>query len=386
MAVTDAVPTSRGALLAAVRDLTPEIVAAAAGAERERRMPLPLADRFSAAGLFRMSVPEAYGGSRAELSTQLEVIEEVSRADGSAGWCVMIASTTSVLAGHLDESVLQALFGYDPRASACGVYAPKGRAQKVDGGYRVTGRWGFASGCEHSAWRLGGALVADGEKPQMRLMIFRAEDTEIHDTWHVSGLRGTGSHDIEVRDVFVPQSWSVDPRLGTPRHDGLLYRIPLFGFLAAEVSAVALGIARASLDAFVELATKKVPMGARRTLAERGTVQALLAEAEASYRAGRAFLHHAVGQCEARLEAATQLGLQDRMLLRLASNEAVRASVKTVDAVYRAAGGTSLYEASPLQRHFRDVHATTQHAMVSMAIDELCGRAILGQDVPAHQL
>ncbi len=344
-------------------------------------MPPELARRFAEAGLFRMSVPTEYGGTRTELSAQLDVIEAIARVDASAGWCVMIACTTSVLSGHLDDRVCTEVFGADPLASACGVYAPKGEAIPVEGGYRVSGRWSFASGCRHSAWRLGGAVVASADGPQVRLMIFPAEDTVVHDTWHVAGLRGTGSHDLEVEDAFVPDARAIDPALGTPTREGLLYRIPLFGFLAAEVAAVALGVARASIDAFVDMATSKVPASGRRTLAERGTIQALVAEAEASYRAGRVFLHQAVRAGEARLARGEALGPEDRLEFRLAANHAVRSSAAAVDAVYRAGGGSSLYEACPLERRFRDMHAITQHGMVGLGVDELCGRALLGQRV-----
>lgn len=380
-------PSCRDDLLATVERLAPTIAEAAEQAERERTLPATLAREMSLAGLFRMSVPRDFGGTEAPLSTQLEVIERVAQADASAGWCVMIASTTSMLCGQWDDAVLQEIFGDDRLASVCGVYAPKGRAEVVDGGYRVTGRWSFASGCRHSAWRLGGTMLPaqEGQPPQMRLMMFRADDTVVHDTWRVAGLRGTGSHDIEVDGAFVPSARAVEPG-GEPRRGQLLYRMPLFGALAAEVSAVALGIARAAIDAFVQLATAKVPAGGRKTLAQRGTIQALVAEAEGGVRAGRAGLLEAARTCEAQAQGGKALGADARLSLRLAANEAVRASVRAVDAMYRAGGGSSLYETSPLQRHLRDVHATTQHAMVGLGIDELCGRALLGQDVAAHQL
>lgn len=380
-------PSCRDDLLATVERLAPTIAATAEQAERERTLPATLAREMSLAGLFRMSVPRDFGGTEAPLSTQLEVIERVAQADASAGWCVMIASTTSMLCGQWDDTVLQEIFGDDRVASVCGVYAPKGRAEIVEGGYRVTGRWSFASGCRHSSWRLGGAMLPgpDGKPPQMRLMMFRAEDTVVHDTWRVAGLRGTGSHDIEVDGAFVPSARAVDPG-AEPRRGQLLYRMPLFGALAGQVAAVALGIARAAIDAFVQVATAKVPAGGRKTLAQRGTIGALVAEAEGGYRAGRAGLLEAARTCEAQAQGGDALGADARLSLRLAANEAVRASVRVVDAMYRAGGGSSLYETSPLQRHLRDVHATTQHAMVGLGIDELCGRALLGQDVPPHQL
>lgn len=373
-------------LFAAVDNLGASIAAEAPSAEAERTMSPPLAKAFSEAGLFRMSVPPKWGGTATELSDQLEVIERVAAYDGAAGWCVMIASTTSVLAGHLDEAVLDEVFGADPLASACGVYAPKGLATAVDGGYRVKGRWPFASGCLHSAWRVGGAMIGGSERPRMKLMMFRAEDTMVHDTWHVAGLRGTGSHDIEVDDVFVPDARAIDPGLGDPKQDGLLYRMPLFGFLAAEVAAAGLGIGRASIEAFKELATRKTPMGAKRSLADRGTVQVLVANAEANVRAGKALLLEAARDCEKKLSEGVRLGAEERLSLRLAANHAVRCSTEAVDSMYKAGGGTSLYERSPLQRHLRDIHTVTQHAMVNMSIDELCGRALLGRDVPPHLL
>ncbi len=373
-------------LFAAIDDLGPTIAAEASAAEQGRTLPPALAKAMSEAGLFRMSVPAKWGGSATELTDQLEVIERVATFDGAAGWCVMIASTTSVLAGHLDDAVLDEVFGTDPLASACGVYAPKGVATPVEGGYRVKRRWSVASGCLHSAWRVGGAMVNGGDRPCMKLMLFRAEDTTVHDTWRVAGLRGTGSHDIEVDDVFVPESRAISPALGKPLQDGLLYRTPLFGFLAAEVAAVALGIGRASIEAFKELATRKTPMGAKRSLAERGTIQALVSTAEAEVRAGKALLHEAARDCERKLSAGARIGSEERLGLRLAANHAVRSSTAAVDQMYKAGGGSSLYDTSPLQRHLRDIHTVTQHAMVNMNIDELCGRALLGQNVPPHLL
>lgn len=373
-------------LLAAVDKLASLITQSAPLAEKERTLPAGLARALSERGLFRMSVPPKWGGTATELSDQLEIIERIAVHDGAAGWCVMIASTTSVLAGHLDDPTLDEVFGADSLASACGVYAPKGVATPVEGGYRVKGRWPFASGCLHSAWRIGGAMVGGSSTPRMKLMLLRAEDTIVHDTWQVSGLRGTGSHDIEALDVFVPERRAIDPALGKPRQNGLLYRVPLFGFLAAEVAAVALGIARSSVETFKLVATQKTPMGAKRSLAERGSIQALVANAEASVRAGKALLHSAARDCEVKLFHGTRLGPEERLSLRLASNHAVRCGVEAVDSMYKAGGGSSLYESSPLQRHLRDIHTVTQHAMVNMSIDELCGRALLGQDVPPHLL
>lgn len=367
-------------VLARAQALGPTIVEHADAGERGRRLPAPVVAAFVDAGLLRLSVPTAFGGCEAPLSTQLRVIEEVARHDGSAGWCVMIHATCSVLCGQLPDAVVGELFGGDPADAMCGVYAPKGRGTAVDGGVKITGRWSFASGCEHSRWRLGGALVPGDDKPRFALAVFEAGDTQIHDTWHVAGLRGTGSHDFEVRDAFVPATRLIDLS-APPQRDGTLYRIPVFGFLAAEVAAVSLGIARASIDTFVELATRKTPAGGKRTLAQRGTIQLAVADARANVDAGRAYLAETVARCEDTIARGDALDLDTRAALRLAASHAVRGATAAVDQMYEAGGGTALYETSRLQRQFRDAHAATQHIMVASGVRELVGRHLLGLPV-----
>ncbi len=372
-------------LLARARALGPTIVEHADAGERARRLPEPTIDAFADAGLFRLSVPATLGGSEAPLSTQLQVVEEVARHDGSAGWCVMIHATCSVLCGHLPDDVVVELFGGGPRDAVCGVYAPKGRAKPAEGGVAVTGRWSFASGCQHARWCLGGVLIPGEAAPQFALAIFDANDIRIHDTWHVAGLRGTGSHDFEVRDAFVPRRRVVDLS-APPRRDAPLYRMPLFGVLAAEVAAVSLGIARAAIDGFVALASEKTPAGSARTLAQRGTIQLAVADARAELDAGRAYLVQTVQRCEDTLAHAEALDLDARVALRLAAAHAVRCATAAVDRMYEAGGGTALYETSPLQRHFRDAHAATQHVMVASGVRELVGRHLVGLPIDTTTL
>ena len=372
-------------ILALAQALGPTIVEHADAGERARRLPAPTVAAFNAAGLLRLSVPAAFGGHEAPLSTQLRVIEEVARHDGSAGWCVMIHATCSVLCSHLGDDVVGELFGADGTDVMCGVYAPKGRGKAVEGGIEASGRWSFASGCEHSRWRLGGVLIGGDGPPRFVLAIFDADDTEIHDTWHVAGLRGTGGHDFEVRGAVVAQGRLVDLS-DPPRRDGVLYRMPLFGFLAAEVAAVSLGIARAAIDTFVELATDKTPAGSKRALSQRGTIQLAVADARANVDAGRAYLTQTVHDCEDALARGNALGLDARAGLRLAAAHAVRSATAAVDRMYEAGGGTALYETSRLQRQFRDAHAATQHVMVAQGIRELVGRHLVGLPVDATTL
>jgi alkylation response protein AidB-like acyl-CoA dehydrogenase len=372
--------------LAQARALAPLLVEQSATNEQERRLSARSVEALTEAGLFAMSVPARRGGGEVDLATQLRVLEEIAQADSAAAWCVMIASTTALAGSYLADEGGAEIYGANPLGATSGVYAPRGAARRVEGGLRVTGRWPFSSGCEHSAWRLGGVLIL-GEKgplllpdgtPDLRLAFFPAADTRVVDTWRVMGLRGTGSHDVEVEDVFVPERRTFSPLADASRVEGALYAFPLFGFLALEVAAVALGIARAALGAFTRLARDKTPMGARRTLAQRGVVQREVAEAEALVRAARAFLYDAVGEAWDRARAGDPVTMEQRGDLRLAATHAVANAAAAVDLVYHAGGGTSIYAESPLERHFRDVHVVTQHAMVGPAVYEVVGRLLLG--------
>ena len=346
------------------------------------------------AGLFRMLVPRALGGAETDPATMVDALAEVARGDGAAGWCAMIASTTAVLSAWLPDDEARSIFG-DLQAVTGGVFHPRGRAIACDDGFRVTGRWTFASGCEHCSWLLGGALVfesPDAPRPRMRpdgvpdarLFFFPASDVRIHDTWATSGMRGTGSHDIEVRDLLVPASraaWPADPAL----RDEPLYRFPVFGLLALGIAGVALGIARGAIEDLVALATEKVPTGGRRRLAERSATQADVARAEALVAGGRAHVRDAIAPAWERARRGDDLGLRDRALLRLAATDAVRRAAEAVDLMYEAGGGSSIHDANPLSRRFRDVHVATQHVMVAKPTYETAGRVLLGLD-PGSEL
>ena len=331
-------------------------------------------------------MPRAYGGAEASLATWVAVLEELAAADGSAGWCAMIGAYSGLMAGFLSDDVAAAVYGPD-HAITCGVFAPMGRAVPVADGYRVSGRWTFASGCQHSTWCMGGAIVLSdgagagpgaapaGGVPEVRSMLFHASEIRIVDTWDTSGLRGTGSHDFVVDDVFVPAGRSFS--LFRSQHALAPYRSAFFGGLAAGVAAVALGIARAAIDAFVALARDKRPMGARRTIAERELVQLSVARAEARVRAARAFLLDAVESAGA-TSATGEASIEQRALLRLAACHAATEAAAAADLVYEAGGGSSIYASSPLGRCFRDVHTATQHVMVGPSAATLAGRILLG--------
>ena len=381
------------AVVDAARGFIDGIRARADQIERDRRLPPELIEAIAEAGLFRMCVPRALGGGEVDVVTMLRAIEAFAEADGSAGWCLMIGATSGLLSAYLPEPAAREIYAA-PHTVTGGVFAPLGTAVSVLGGYRVTGRWAFASGCEHCAWLMGGAVVLDDGTPRLlpsgapdsRFMLFPAKDVEIIDTWTVSGLRGTGSHDMAVHDVFVPEARSVSLLSDRPRHHSPLYALPVFGVLALGIAAVALGIARNAIAALSQVAVNKTPSGSRRRLAERATVQAQVAQAEASLRSARAWLFDTVAETWVAACTDGAMTIAQRGLLRLAATHATTTCAAVVDLMYNAGGGTSVYASSPLQRCFRDVHVVTQHMMVSPATLELTGRLFLGLDTDASML
>jgi indole-3-acetate monooxygenase len=366
-------------VLESARELAGDVRARAGRIEADGRLPEELVDRLAAAGLFRLAVPASLGGAETDPVTLCEVAEEIGRADGSTGWCVMIAAATGVALGRLDEPVAAGLLDV-PRFLLAGVAAPLGTATPADGGVRVSGRWPFASAGLHASWLVAGCVTADG----VRHVVVPVAEVTIHPTWDVAGLRGTGSHDMELRDVFVPggRTFSL---AGPAVNPAPLYAFPVLGLLAVGIGAVALGIGRAAVDELVALAgSKPVPGGG--TVAGRPSVQRAVAEAEAALGGGRGFLHAAVRDAWRTVVAGDPVTLTQRARLRLAVIHATESAARAVDLAYRSGGGSSVYASSPLQRHFRDVHVATQHAMVGPEVTALAGAALLGHPTDTSRL
>jgi indole-3-acetate monooxygenase len=372
--------------LEAARTLVAEVRSRADEFESARRLPADLARKFAEAGLFRITIPKTYGGSELHPVDCVRIIEELSCADGSAGWCLMIGAVTAILAGLLPEPWAREIYGSDPHVITGGAVAPTAEAVPVSGGYRVTGRWQWGSGSQNCQWIVGGALVMDGEsprrlasgEPENKLMIFSIDQVEILDTWNSSGLRGTGSHDFVAHDAFVPEDRAITLGLSAPVVETPLCRFPIFGLLAIGVCAVALGVARRAIDELVALAATKKPTWDRATLAQTPRIQADVARAEAAVRSARAFLFDAIEAAWRTATEASATSLQERRDLRLAAANATWESAKAVDLMYHAGGGSSVHADNPLQRCFRDVHAITQHRMVSQSVYEETGRLYLG--------
>jgi alkylation response protein AidB-like acyl-CoA dehydrogenase len=374
-----------------------ELAAALRGAseriEAARTLPAEWVDALLREGFMRLCVPRSLGGPELEPQALLRTLEALALGDASAAWCAMIASTSSVLAAYLEPEVARLVYG-PPGAISGGVFAPRGVARRVAGGFRVSGRWAFASGCSHCTWLMGGCFV-EGDSgrqltaagvPDIRLLLFPREEAKILDTWDVVGLSGTGSHDIEVRDLFVPEGRDVSLLADRPRERGRLYALPVFGLLAVGVAAVGLGIAGRAIAELSELARAKTPALGRRRLAERTLTQARVAEAEAELGAARAGLAAAIDGAWRSASDGGSIPLPERARLRLAATFAVRAGARIASSMYDLGGGSSIYRASALQRCLRDAHVVTQHAMVGEGTYELAGRVLLGLDGDTSQL
>jgi alkylation response protein AidB-like acyl-CoA dehydrogenase len=377
-------PIARARAAAAV------IAPLAARIEEGRRLPPEAVRALVDAGVFKLVVARELGGEEASATTLVSVIEEIARADGSAGWCAMIGASSALMSAFLDDATARDVYA-PADAITCGVFAPMGRARREGDGLRVSGRWPFCSGCEHSQWRMGGVIV-EGDPPlasgadDVRSVLFRADETRVVDTWNVSGLRGTGSHDIEARDVLVPSSRTFSLLSDRPQTRVRIHALPFFGVLAAGVASVTIGIARAAIDELVALAKGKRASGAKRTIAHRELVQLSVARAEAKVRAARALLRETIAEAEAEVSGGNAPSTKTRALLRLAAAHAASEAASAVDHAYDAAGASAIYDSSALQRCFRDVHVATQHVMVSATSSTMAGRVLLDVETDTSTL
>ena len=371
------------------RDISALARELAAETESRRQLADELVARLRDSGLLRGGAPLEVGGLELAPGPALRCAEEIARGDASAGWCVSIAITSSLLAAYLRAESRAELFG-DGQAVAAGVWAPRGKARSVDGGVAVSGRWAFCSGIMHSDLLFAGCFVesdtsAANERPRPSVVAIRKEDLQIQDTWHTLGLRGTGSHDAVADEVFVPGT-QVLSLFDGPVLDRPLYRFPIFGFFALSIAAAALGNARAAVDDLVALAAGKVGQGSTRTLAERAPTQVSVAAAEASLRAARALYYEAIEAAWQAAQGDEPVSVALRNELRLAATHAVRTSAEVVRSMYDLGGGTAIYDDSPLQQRFRDAHTATAHFQVNEASLQLPGRILLGQPAETAML
>jgi len=385
------IPNDARSLLETVHKLVPQIRASADEIEAERELPRPLFEALAEAGLFHLAFPRAYGGAEIDLPTYIQVIEELGKADASTAWVINQAGIYATYAARMPREAARAIW-VDPPRIVSNTPAATAQAVVVPGGYRVTGRQGFSTGCRNASWVAAHAQVIENGavrllagQPETRYCYVPVGEAELLDTWRVRGMRGTGTHHFAVTDVVVPAERSVLSVAAPLIETGPLYQIPRTLLFASGDASVALGLARSSLTAFFELAGAKTPRAVQGLLRDQPMVQADVGHAEAALRSARAFLVDAVGEVWA---AATGPGLtlDNRAALRIATTHAIRESVKIVDTVYNAAGATSVYESHVIQRQFQDAHVISQHMQSRMAHYELVGRHWLGLPIDEARL
>ena len=363
--------------------LIPRLRERAREIETTRFLPSEIMAALQEAGLLRLGVPREYGGYESDPMTFLRVCEELATADASTAWCVFIHVTSTLALTALPQAKAKAMMA-DPKTVFSGVFAPRGQASIAGDDYVIRGRWAWGSGIRHAHWVSVGCMLRSEGAPARVTVFVPADRVRILDTWEVSGLCGTGSNDFVIEDYRAPAEHVAGPTLSCFA-DRPLYRFPRFGLLSSPIAAICLGLARAAIRELTTLAAAKVPDGTTRSLASRASTQIEVASAEAALRSAHAYFDQSI-------EAAHRAALHgepttsDRLHVRLATTHTVKTCADIVRSMYELAGGSALYSSAPIQRIFRDVHAATQHMMVSTATLELTGRLLLGVETDTTML
>jgi len=378
--ITDPKMTRHPSVLDAVRSLAPKITARAAEIETARRLPRDLIRDLTAAGCFRMLVPRSHRGEGFDLPSAMHVIEELSRADASTAWSTVNLAGGWINLGTLPRATFDALYAKGPDTIIGGVFAPSGTAVPAKGGYRVSGRWAFASGCQDCQWLFGNCMEEHEGGPRLRTVLFSPDQVEIEDTWSVSGLCGTGSHHLKAEGVLVPAERTCLPFADPPCLEEPLLRMPMPPIFAFGVASVAVGIAQGALEDILALSAGKVPLLAHSALATNPLFQNQLGAADAQLRAARGLLYADAAAAWGAAVAGAEFTPEHRARMRAAITWAATTAASVVDMAYHAGGGSSIYAGSPLQRRFRDVHAITQHFLVKRDTFTTAGAVLAGAE------
>jgi indole-3-acetate monooxygenase len=392
------ISVSEGSLLERVATLADDIRRAGDEAQLLRRCPDWVINTLIDRGFFRFTIPHELGGENASVTETIEVLEAISAIDASVGWNVMLGSEINAMAaGGMAQDLAAEVYLQNPRVIMCGGGGPGTRPSKAvaqpDGSYRVWGQATFMSGCHNATWCFMVAPIFENDvmkivdgAPIVKLWMLHRDEWQIEDTWDVSGLRGSGSHTVITEGGVIPQRFAgVDLVSLPPRYDNPVYRIPVPLRLAYNKAAVAIGVARGALDAFVELANTKTPMLSSVLLRDRPVAHFRMGEGEAIVRSARAFLFDAMGQVELELnEGHDAPSAKVTQIARLACTHAANASMQVVDSIHNAGGTTAMRMDNPLERKLRDAHGCATHRWVAHPLYAELGRIFLGHEAPAE--
>ena len=394
----DPVAASTPDLLERVKGLEDVIRRGGDEAQQLRRCPTFVVDALLDAGLFRFTIPRELGGEDASVGQTIEVLEAISAIDASVGWNVMLGSEINAMAaGGMPAELAEEVYLDDPRVIMCGGggpgTTPSRAVAQADGSFRIWGHTTFISGCHNATWCFMVAPVFDGDEirltngvPTVKLWMLHRDQWEIHDTWDVAGLRGSGSHDVITEGGVVPERFAeVDLVTMPPLYDNPVFRIPVPLRLAYNKAAIAIGVARGALDEFAVIANAKTPMLSSTPLRDRPVAQYRMGEGEANLRAARAFLFEAMGEVEEELWAGRDTPSAERtQIARLACTHAANASMQVVDSIHNAAGTSAMRMDSPLERKLRDAHGCATHRWVAHPLYAELGKIFLGHEAPAE--
>jgi len=379
-------------LLTAAADLAVTISGYSEEIDQLRRLPEPLARQLKEAGFFRMLLGAEFGGLEVDPITAARAVETISRANPSTGWVVMILAATAYwVSSQLSDDSAKEIFLSGPEVSLAGTLVPAGKAVRAEGGWLLSGRWPFASGCMHADWMGSGSFLHEGDvlvrkedgSPEMRLFLSPVSECEILENWDTTGLRGTGSHDYILDQVFVPEKFVIrHPLQGSQLRPGAHYAYPAVA--TPMMAAVSMGAAQAAVDGLITLLNEKKDSRSGQPVSEDSDKQVSLGSAVALVEAARSYLYEVFEEV---WQAVNQDGVLSHRLrgrFRIASTNAVISSVRAVDEVYSAGGATSIYRSSNLERLFRDVHTAAAHAFMRPGTMADGGQLLLGLEPPLH--
>ena len=377
------------------RALAPRIAAAAAQIEAARELPADLVAALHEAGLFRMLLPRSLGGEEVSPALFAQAVEELAKADASTAWCVAQTSVCSTIASALAPDTAREIFAKHPdNLLAWGPAGPNAKAIAEKNGFRISGAWQYASGSRHAQWLAAHCPVFEPDgTPRLNVdgtpaeitAVFPKSTAAITDVWHVIGLKGTGSDSYGVTELFVPAERTISAygRDFALKHErGPLYQFTVFQLFGASFASIALGIARATLDAFVQLAKAKTPTGAKYLLRDNAVIQSQIGVGETQLTSARVFLLHALNEMWDGARQSGAVTLDQRVTLRMASSNATHLAKSVVDGAYHAAGATAIFESNPFERRFRDLHTVSQQVQAHFSMFEAIGQHFLG--LPIH--